>query len=129
MDEMLGTPQYMAPEQARHTEVDARTDLYALGAIAYRALTGHPPFKGSDIGEILLSVLSDMPLRPTALARLPRDIDLALAIALAKEPSDRFESGAELAEALEMALAGRLPERARKAGRALLAALPWREPR
>jgi serine/threonine-protein kinase len=127
VDEMLGTPQYMSPEQARQAEVTAKTDLYALGAIAYRALTGHPPFRGRDVGEIILSVISHMPVRPSALARLHDDVDLALAIALAKDPADRFESPAALADALQAAFAGRLPEPVRDAARRLLAALPWQE--
>jgi serine/threonine-protein kinase len=128
VDELVGTPQYMAPEQARRAEVDARTDLYALGAIAYRTLTGHPPFPGRDMRDVLLAVMADMPVRPSALARLAGDVDLALAIALAKDPSDRFASAPELAEALESALEGRLPAPVRKRGVALVARLPWREP-
>jgi serine/threonine-protein kinase len=127
VDEIVGTPQYMSPEQAQRTEVDARTDLYALGAIAYRALTGHPPFPGRDLMTVLMAVMTDMPVRPSALVRLPRDVDLVLAIALAKDPSHRFASATELADALESAIAGRLPEPVRKRGAALEATLPWRE--
>jgi serine/threonine-protein kinase len=124
MNEMVGTPQYMAPEQASG-EVSSRTDLYALGAIAYRALTGHPPFAGRDVTDVLRAVLVEMPVRPGALAHLNPDLDLALAIALAKDPSDRFASGAELAEALELAVAGNLPEPTRSRARGLLAKLDW----
>jgi serine/threonine-protein kinase len=124
--ETIGTPQYMAPEQAKNGTVDARTDLYALGAIAYRALTGHPPFRGRDIAEILTAVITEMPVRPSALVRLPPDVDLVLALALAKHPSERFATGAALADALEAALASRLDRNVRKRARAVLAALPWR---
>lgn len=128
LGEVIGTPQYMAPEQVNGGDVDARTDLYALGAIAYRALTGHPPFRGQDIGEVMAAVLSEMPVRPGALVQLPDDVDLALAVALAKSPLDRFESGGALADALEAALAGRLPHDLSARARALLTELPWREP-
>ena len=126
--ETIGTPQYMAPEQARGADVDKRADLYALGAIAYRALTGHQPFKAGDLAEVLFAVLGQMPLRPSALVRLPRDVDLALAIALAKKPEDRFESPQELADAMQQAIAGRLDTRHRKHATELLAHLPWAEP-
>jgi serine/threonine-protein kinase len=106
---LTGTPQYMAPEQARRETVDHRTDLYALGAIAYRALTGHPPFAGRDFAEVLVRVMTEMPERPSTLVRLPREVDLVLAIALAKNPADRFATATELADALEAALAFKLP--------------------
>jgi len=127
--EVIGTPQYMAPEQVQGGDVDARTDLYALGAIAYRALTGHSPYRGRDITEILTAVVTDMPLRPSALVRVPRDVDLALALAVAKSPDDRFESGNALAGALEAALAGKLAPDLKQRAQALLAERPWREPK
>ncbi len=123
--EAVGTPVYMAPEQARGGVVDTRADLYALGAIAYRALTGHQPFKGGAAAEILLAVASTMPQRPSSLAALPREVDAVLAIAMAKATADRFASAAELADALEAALAGRLHETMHaRAARVM----PWREP-
>lgn len=125
---MIGTPQYMAPEQVHGGKVDARTDLYALGAIAYRVLTGNPPYRGRDITEILTAVVAEMPLRPSSLVRLHRDVDLALALAVAKNPDDRFASGSALADALEAALAGKLPRDLRERARALLAKHPWRAP-
>jgi serine/threonine-protein kinase len=124
--EAIGTPQYMAPEQARGQAVDARADLYALGAIVYRALTGHQPYKGDAAAEVLLALTSTMPVRPSALAALPRDVDVVLAIAMAKFPDDRFASSGELVDALEAALAGRLDEAVhRRAARMA----PWREPK
>jgi serine/threonine-protein kinase len=108
VNELVGTPQYMAPEQARRETVDHRTDLYALGAIAYRALTGHPPFAGRDFAEVLMRVMTEMPDRPSTLVRLPREVDLVLAIALAKNPGDRFATATELADALEAALSFKL---------------------
>ncbi len=127
--ELIGTPQYMAPEQARGAEVDVRADLYALGAVAYRALTGHPPFKGGDLAEIARAVARAMPARPSALAPVHRDVDLALSIALAKKPDDRFQTADELSDALGAALVGKLDDAHRRRAMALLAALPWAEPR
>ena len=127
-NEAVGTPQYMAPEQARGGTIDARADLYAVGAIAYRALTGHPPFNGENT-EVLLAVISTMPVRPSSLAELPRDVDAVLAIAMAKSAADRYGSAEQLANDLEAALEGRLDHATRARSARLTAALPWREPR
>ncbi len=127
LNQIVGTPQYMAPEQARHGGIDARTDLHALGAIAYRALTGHLPFRGRDFTELLTAVMSRMPVRPGALVKLPREVDWVLAVALAKDPADRFASGSELADALEAAFARRLPASVGGRAAAVLAKLSWRE--
>ncbi|MBL8949128.1 MAG: serine/threonine protein kinase [Myxococcaceae bacterium] len=128
VNKVVGTPQYMAPEQARQGTVDARTDLHALGAIAYRALTGHPPFKGRDFGELIAAVMGAMPVRPSALVKLPADVDLALAIALAKSPDDRFGTGDQLADVLELALVNQLPDNVRDRAAALLSRQPWLNP-
>jgi serine/threonine-protein kinase len=124
----VGTPQYMAPEQARNGDVGSAADMYGLGAVAYRALTGCQPFKGENVADILVAVMVAMPVRPTALAELPRDVDLVLAIALAKDPKDRFESGDALADALTAATTSRLDGKLRRRATKLLDALPWREP-
>jgi len=124
----VGTPQYMAPEQARNGEVGPPADMYGLGAVAYRALTGSQPFKAENVAEVLVSVMVAMPVRPTLLAELPRDVDLVLAIALAKDPKDRFESGDALADALEAATTSRLDGKLRRRALKLLDALPWRDP-
>jgi hypothetical protein len=106
---VVGTPGYMAPEQARGEEVDFRADLYSLAAICYRCLTGHPPFTGKDVPTTLYDVVYKMPTRPSAIAELPTDVDRVLAIGMAKKPEDRFQSGAELAEALAAAATSSLP--------------------
>jgi serine/threonine-protein kinase len=124
---VIGTPGYMAPEQAKGEVVDHRADLYALGAIVYRCLTGRVPFAGNDMAAVLYAMVHDAPIRPSALAHLPSDIDRWCAIALAKARSDRFQTGADLAEALSQALAGRLAPSWRAAGDALIRAKPWRE--
>jgi serine/threonine-protein kinase len=123
--QVVGTPNYMAPEQANGHEVTHRTDLFALGVIAYRALTGHPAFEGETTAEILYKVVHRMPLRPSAAAPLPPDIDLALAIAMAKAPADRFASPWELAKALEQASRGALDPALRARAEALMARHPW----
>jgi serine/threonine-protein kinase len=122
---VVGTPAYMAPEQARGAEVSHRTDLYALAAIAYRVLTGHAPFTGGEIADVLYRVVHTAPRRPSSLASISDDVDAVLAIGLAKEPADRFATAAELAEAVAAALAGTLDEATRSRGAALIAAGGW----
>jgi len=103
---VVGTPAYMSPEQARGKEVDYRADLYSLAAIAYRCLAGRPPFSDKDVPALLYSVVYDMPPQPSRYAELPLGIDYVLAVGLAKRPSNRFESGLELAGALAVAADG-----------------------
>jgi serine/threonine-protein kinase len=115
----------MAPEQARGGKVDHRTDLYSLGAVCYRALTGHSLFKSGEVAETLYNVVHAAPRRPSSLGTFPRDLDFALAIALAKDPANRFATATELADAIEAALADKLPEPLRERGRKLEAAGAW----
>ena len=124
-NQIVGTPNYMAPEQARGAPVTHRTDLFALGVIAYRALTGHPAFEGEMTPEILFKVVHSMPPRPTELAPLPKDVDLVLALALAKDPADRFDSAADMAQALDAAARGKLDAALRARAERLLQRLPW----
>ena len=123
--DMVGTPSYMAPEQASGGAVDHRSDLFALGVIAYRALTGRPAFSGDLVPQILYQVVHAMPPRPSLLARLPSDVDRVLAVALAKRPADRFDSGAAMADALDAAARRRLPTELRARADELLARMPW----
>jgi len=124
----LGTPSYMAPEQAAGGVVDHRTDLYALAAIAYRALTGQPPFAGGEIAETLYKVVHTRPRRPSLLADVPPELDLVLAIGMAKNPAQRFATAAELAEALEGVFSGTLPEGVFERGRSLEHGGAWASP-
>jgi serine/threonine-protein kinase len=121
----VGTPSYMSPEQARSQHVDHRTDVFALGVIAYRALTGRPAFTGADMVATLYNVLHVQPARPGDLARLPEDVERVLALALAKDRERRFASAATFADALRQALRGRLDRRARQEADALIAEHPW----
>jgi serine/threonine-protein kinase len=124
--QVVGTPSYMAPEQASSGEVDHRSDLYALAAIAYRAFTGHPPFAAADVAETLYRVVHTRPLRPGLLApELPADVDVVLAIGMAARPADRFATAAELASALRDAVAGQLDPMLRARGAALVQAGAW----
>lgn len=122
---VVGTPSYMAPEQARGDEVDARCDLYGLGAIAYRALTGRPPYVGADIPSMLYAVVHDMPPRPSQVAALPPAFDEVLAVALAKPPDQRFASPDELADALADAARDRVTDRLCARAAALLDRHAW----
>ena len=94
---VIGTPAYMAPEQARAGDVDHRADVYALAAILYRAVTGFPVFSGKDIAPMLYDVVYRMPARPSSLAPLSPDVDRVLALGLAKDPKKRFQTATELA--------------------------------
>src|SRR5687767_11473380 len=98
----LGTPQYMSPEQAMGEKVlDARTDVYALGAVTYEMLTGEPPFSGSTVQSIVAKVLSERPMAPTAVRdTIPPGVEQAVLTALAKLPADRFATAGAFATAL-----------------------------
>jgi Tol biopolymer transport system component len=98
----LGTPQYMSPEQAMGERgVDARTDIYSLGAVTYEMLAGQPPFTGPNAQAIVAQVLTAEPPRPSTHRKsVPSYVDEAVETALAKLPADRFATARELAEAL-----------------------------
>ena len=98
----LGTPHYMSPEQAMgERTIDARSDVYALGAVTYEMLTGEPPFTGATVQSIVAKVLTEKPTAPRALRdTVPPDVEYAVLTALAKLPADRFASAAEFSVAL-----------------------------
>jgi len=97
--DLIGTPAYMPPEQAQgeHEQVGVASDLYGLAGTLYFALTGHAPLVGSTLLDTLRKIVEEVP--PLAESGAPR-LDAALARCLAKEPRQRFASGAEFAEAL-----------------------------
>lgn len=98
---VMGTPSYMAPEQARGRDVDLRADVYSVGAVLYYALTGRKPFDADDPTATLTLVLTQEPKRPRELdAKIPEALELVVQRAMAKDPRDRYQSMAELEQAL-----------------------------
>jgi hypothetical protein len=107
---VFGTPRYMAPEQALGEAVDGRSDLFALGSVAYLLLTGRHAFGAPSVPVVLQQVISDDPVPPSSLVPgVPATVDELVRRALAKAPAARYQRGRELAEDAEDILAGRLP--------------------
>jgi len=103
--QVCGTPQYMAPEQVVGGRVDARTDVYSLGVVMFRMLTGRLPFDGKTRYELYQKHLQEAPPAFRDAARpdvgpLPRELELVVMRALAKNPGQRFQSAAEMRRAL-----------------------------
>lgn len=123
--QIVGTPAYMAPEQARALPVGPAADVFALGVIAYRTLTGSPPFTGETSVDILFRVSNAMPVRPSDLVKLPPQVDEVLAIALAKDPENRFQTAAAFADALDAASRNRMSTSLSNQALRLLDDSPW----
>ena len=112
--EVFGTPLYMAPEQFTSAQPDPRSDLYAIGVIAFELLVGETPFRGSTAMALMHAHLTQTPDRVSARvpeARMPAELDAVVARCLEKDPSRRHATGAELKAALE-----RVPGRPSKSG-------------
>jgi eukaryotic-like serine/threonine-protein kinase len=99
---VLGSPRYMSPEQMRSTrDVDARTDVWALGAVVYELVTGLPPFDAETMTALCAAILQDAPRPPSALRpEVPPQLDLVLLAALEKDRDRRYANVAQLAAAL-----------------------------
>jgi eukaryotic-like serine/threonine-protein kinase len=94
---IIGTAQYLSPEQAKGASVDQTSDLYSVGVVLYELLTGVVPFSGDTPVEIAMKHLSTVPEPPSAKrADVPRDLDMVVMRALAKDPSERYQSAEEM---------------------------------
>ena len=108
---IIGTAQYLSPEQARGAPVDQTSDLYSAGIVLYELLTGDVPFTGDTPVEIAMKHLSEVPAPPSELRpEVPPDLDLVVLRALAKEPAERYQSAAAMDADLEtVAHGGHVP--------------------
>jgi len=109
---IFGTPQYMSPEQAAGTGVDARTDIYSLGIIMYEMLCGHVPFEADTFMGVLTKHLYEEPIPPRRLVppvEIPQHVEAVLLKAIAKKPEKRYQSMGEFAEDLRAIRDGRTP--------------------
>src|SRR5262245_7340244 len=108
--QFFGTPLYMSPEQALGRPLDARSDLFSLGTLAYYMVTGQQAFGAAAVPRIITRVIQEDPPPPTHVVReVPADLDYYIARALAKDPADRYCDGTTMAEDAEDTLAARSP--------------------
>ncbi len=99
--EVYGSPSYMSPEQCRGKETDARSDIYSMGCVMYRTLSGRPLFSGDDIIELLFKQVSEPPAPFDADLNIPSELEAVIFKALAKDAGDRYQTMGEFKEALE----------------------------
>jgi beta-lactam-binding protein with PASTA domain/tRNA A-37 threonylcarbamoyl transferase component Bud32 len=120
---IMGTAQYLSPEQARGAPVTASSDLYSVGIVLYEMLTGKVPFSGDSAIEIAMKHLNELPKPPSKIRpEIPEDLDHVVLRALAKAPEDRYQTAEEFAEDLHRVEAGLpLPPETSEAATALLA--------
>jgi serine/threonine-protein kinase len=104
---VMGTAQYLSPEQARGELVDARSDIYSSGVVLYELLTGTPPFNGESPVAIAYQHVNEPPKAPSTLdSSIPATLDSITLSALAKSPSSRYQTAAEMRSDVERAMAG-----------------------
>jgi serine/threonine protein kinase len=107
---LLGTPNYMSPEQARGSRsLDQSTDLWSLAIIAFECLTGQQPFLGKTLGDLVVQICTEPPRMPSSVADVPGGFDEWFLKGAAKDPGDRFGSAREMAEALREIVARTAP--------------------
>ena len=123
---VVGTPAYMAPEQAHGRPVDQRSDLFSVAAMLYEILVGHAPFAGPSMTATLLKLTGPEPADLSALEASP--LDRVLRRGLAKDPAERFASAEEFGAALSLALAAPAPVRVEEAMRAASPPAPTPRP-
>lgn len=100
--EVLGTPNYMSPEQVKGKALDGRSDLFSFGVILYEMITGEKPFAGDNITTIIYKIVNEDPIPPRELnPEIHPGLNRVILKALAKNPQDRFQMGADLVQALE----------------------------
>jgi len=105
--QVIGTAQYLSPEQARGERVDARSDLYSVGCLLYELLTGRPPFTGDSPVAIAYQHVRENPIPPSRVdPELPAWADPIVLKAMAKDPADRYQSAAEMRSDIQRALGG-----------------------
>lgn len=108
---LMGTPEYMSPEQAEGRSVDYRSDLYALGVVLYHMLTGRVPFRRPTPAATLHAVIYEPPPPPRQLnPSIPPAVESVVLKSVAKQPEQRYQKGAELVADLQAAFAGRAPQ-------------------
>ncbi|RBY80849.1 Stk1 family PASTA domain-containing Ser/Thr kinase [Geodermatophilus sp. TF02-6] len=108
---VIGTAQYLSPEQARGESVDARSDVYSVGCLLYELVTGAPPFTGDSAVSVAYQHVREDPKRPSSVdPAIPPELDAILLKALAKNPANRYQSAAEMRNDLLRALAGQRVE-------------------
>ena len=121
-DNLLGTPNYMSPEQANGQPVDPRTDIYSLGAVMFEMLTGHKPFQASDTEKLLQQITSRRPLAPHKLAsNIPLALSRIVSRAMHKDPEKRYQRAAEMALDIKRHLTLARREQRRPAADSILA--------
>src|SRR5947208_7743718 len=105
--QVIGTAQYLSPEQARGERVDARSDLYSTGCLLYELLTGRPPFLGDSPVAIAYQHVRENPIPPSRVdPEVPQWADAIVLKAMAKDPRDRYQSAAEMRADIQRALSG-----------------------
>ncbi|GAA4484853.1 Stk1 family PASTA domain-containing Ser/Thr kinase [Rhodococcus olei] len=107
---VIGTAQYLSPEQARGEQVDARSDVYSLGCVLFEILTGEPPFKGDSPVAVAYQHVREDPAVPSSVnPDIPRELDSVILKAMSKNPANRYQSAAEMRGDLVRVLGGQRP--------------------